>query len=102
MWQLMGRLNEPAFIGGVTLGMMASNFLYFGLGFLRKRLTALVPRCKAPGQILPIANLLMRGVSAALGLGGLFWPAGQSALGNIMKAVYSLAQSFGCPLHNCN
>ena len=32
---MMGRLDDPVFIGGVGLGMIVFNFIYFGLGFLR-------------------------------------------------------------------
>ena len=72
---MMGRLNDPAFIGGVGLGMMVFNFMYFGLGFLRMGTTGLVAQMHGAGQDTAIAHLLMRGVSVALGLGGcLFWP----------------------------
>ena len=69
---MMGRLNDPAFIGGVGLGMMVFNFIYFGLGFLRMGTTGLVAQMYGTGQDSAIAHLLMRGVTLALGLGGLF------------------------------
>ena len=31
---MMGRLDDPVFIGGVGLGMIVFNFIYFGLGGL--------------------------------------------------------------------
>ena len=67
---MMGRLNDPAFIGGVGLGMMVFNFMYFGFGFLRMGTTGLVAQMHGAGQETAIAHLLMRGVSIALGLGG--------------------------------
>ena len=39
---MMGRLDDPVFIGGVGLGMLVFNFIYFGLGFLRMGTTGLV------------------------------------------------------------
>ena len=72
---MMGRLNDPAFIGGVGLGMMVFNFMYFGFGFLRMGTTGLVAQMYGAGQDTAISHLLMRGISIALGLGGcLFWP----------------------------
>ncbi len=67
---MMGRLNDPAFIGGVGLGMMVFNFMYFGLGFLRMGTTGMVAQMYGTGQDTAIAYLLMRGVSVALVLGG--------------------------------
>ena len=39
---MMGRIDDPAFIGGVGLGMMLFNAIYFGMGFLRMGTTGLV------------------------------------------------------------
>ena len=50
--------------------MMVFNFMYFGLGFLRMGTTGLVAQMYGAGQNTAIAHLLMRGVSIALGLGG--------------------------------
>ena len=55
---MMGRLNDPAFIGGVGLGMMVFNFMYFGLGFLRMVPPVWWPRCTALDKILPLLTFL--------------------------------------------
>ena len=68
---MMGRLNDPAFIGGVGLGMMVFNFMYFGLGFLRIGTTGILARMYGAGPNTAIAYLLMRGVSVAPGRGGM-------------------------------
>ena len=68
---MMERLNNPAFIGGVRLGMMVFNFMYFGLKFLRISTTGMVTLMHGPVPNTAIAHLLMRGVSVALGLGGM-------------------------------
>ncbi len=67
---MMGRLNDPAFIGGVGLGMMVFNFMYFGLGFLRMGTTGMVAQMHGAEQNTAISHFLMRGVGVALGLGG--------------------------------
>ena len=71
---MMGRLNDPAFIGGFGPGMMVLNFMYFRLGFLRKGTTGMVAWMHGAGQNTAITHLPMRGVSVTLGLVGcLFW-----------------------------
>ena len=47
---MMGRLDDPVFIGGVGLGMIVFNFIYFGLGFLRMGTTGLVAQMYGTGQ----------------------------------------------------
>ena len=69
---MMGRLDDPVFIGGVGLGMIVFNFIYFGLGFLRMGTTGLVAQMYGTGQDDKIAFLLIRGITLAFGLGGLF------------------------------
>jgi MATE family multidrug resistance protein len=69
---MMGRLDDPVFIGGVGLGMIVFNFIYFGLGFLRMGTTGLVAQMYGTGHDDQIAFLLIRGITLAFGLGGLF------------------------------
>lgn len=69
---MMGRLDDPVFIGGVGLGMIVFNCIYFGLGFLRMGTTGLVAQMYGTGQDDKIAFLLIRGITLAFGLGGLF------------------------------
>ena len=96
---ISGGFHDPAFIGGVGLGIMVFNFMCFGLGFLHLGTPGLVAQIHGAGQDTAIGHLLVHGVSVALFLGEcLFWPVGQSALGNTREEVYSLAQSIGCAL----
>ena len=44
---MMRRLDDPVFIGGVGLGMIVFNLIYFGLGFLRMGTPVLLPKCMA-------------------------------------------------------
>lgn len=66
---MMGRLDNVAYIGGVGLGALIFNFIYFGFGFLRMGTTGLV--AQAHGRNLPdeIVNLLARGLFLALSFG---------------------------------
>lgn len=69
---MMGRLDEPVFIGGVGLGMLVFNFIYFGLGFLRMGTTGLVAQNYGRGADMMTVHILLRGISLAFGLGTLF------------------------------
>jgi len=47
---MMGHLNDPAYIGGVGLGMLVFNLLYFGFGFLRMGTTGFTARARGERQ----------------------------------------------------
>lgn len=66
---VMGRLPDPAYIGGVALGTLIFNFLYFGLGFLRMGSTGLVAQAHGRKDESEIENLLIRCVLIALIIG---------------------------------
>ena len=66
---MMGRLDDPVFIGGVGLGMLVFNFIYFGLGFLRMGTTGLVAQNFGRGAASATLAVLARGVTLALLLG---------------------------------
>ena len=53
---MMGRLDDASFVGGVALGSLVFNFIYFGLGFLRMGTTGLV--AQARGADIPLAGLM--------------------------------------------
>jgi MATE family multidrug resistance protein len=66
---MMGRLDNPAFIGGVGLGMMLFNAIYFGMGFLRMGTTGLVAQAHGADSPEKITHILIRGLILAMGLG---------------------------------
>ena len=68
---VMGRFPDPAYIGGVALGTLVFNFLYFGLGFLRMCTTGLVAQAHGRNDEVEIEDLLIRGLIIALTLGSL-------------------------------
>lgn len=66
---MMGRLDNVAYVGGVGLGALIFNFIYFSFGFLRMGTTGLV--AQAHGRNLPdeIVNWLARGLFLAFSFG---------------------------------
>ena len=69
---MMGRLDDASFVGGVALGSLVFNFIYFGLGFLRMCTTGLVAQAQGRGDLQEIENHLVRGLILAFCLGFLF------------------------------
>ncbi|MDB2390387.1 MATE family efflux transporter [Alphaproteobacteria bacterium] len=66
---MMGRLDDVAYVGGVGLGALIFNFIYFGFGFLRMGTTGLVAQAHGRDQPDEIVNLLARGLFLALSIG---------------------------------
>ena len=69
---MMGRLDDASFVGGVALGSLVFNFIYFGLGFLRMCTTGLVAQAQGRGDLREIENHLVRGLLLAFCLGFVF------------------------------
>ena len=55
---MMGRLEDASFVGGVALGSLVFNFIYFGLGFLRMGTTGLVAQAHGRGDATAIEHHL--------------------------------------------
>ena len=66
---MMGRIDDPAFIGGVGLGMMLFNAIYFGMGFLRMGTTGLVAQSQGEDAAAQIARIMVRGLVLACAIG---------------------------------
>ena len=66
---MMGRLPDPAFIGGVALGALIFNFIYYGFGFLRLCTTGLVAQAHGRRDEREIENILIRGLVMAMLMG---------------------------------
>ena len=66
---MMVRIDDPAFIGGVGLGMMLFNAIYFGMGFLRKGTTGLVAQSQGEDATAQIARIMVRGLVLAFAIG---------------------------------
>ena len=66
---MMGRIDDPAFIGGAGLGMMLFNAIYFGRGFLRMGTTGLVAQSQDDDAAAQIARITARGLVLAFAIG---------------------------------
>ena len=66
---MMGRIDDPAFIGGVGLGMMLFNAIYFGMGFLRMGTTGFVAQSQSEDAAAQIARIMVRGLFLACAIG---------------------------------
>ena len=66
---MMGRLENAGFVGGVALGALVFNFIYFGFGFVRMCTTGLVAQAHGRGATRDIENHMIRGLIVALSIG---------------------------------
>ncbi len=97
---LMGRMNDPAYIGAIAVGGIIFNLLYWGLGFLRPGTTGLTAQAYGSGNEAECFRLLFRSTSIGFGLGLLILilhrPLGQLCFGilNGSAQVESLAAEY--------
>jgi len=62
---MMGHLGDPSFVGGVGLGMLSFNLLYFSFGFLRMSTTGFTAPARGEGNMDEVTSLLARGLILA-------------------------------------
>ncbi len=67
---VLGQLGDPHYIGGVALGAMMFNLLYWGFGFLRMGTTGLTAQAEGSGDVQETGAILMRALLIA-GVAGL-------------------------------
>jgi len=63
---VLGQLGDPHFIGGVALGAVIFNFLYWGFGFLRMGTTGLTAQAEGSGNTKETGATLMRALLIAV------------------------------------
>ena len=88
---MMGRIDDPAFIGGVGLGMMLFNAIYFGMGFLRMGTTGLVAQSQSEDAAAQIARIMVRGLVLACAIGMIIILA-TPVITSIATAVFSASE----------
>ena len=88
---MMGRIDDPAFIGGVGLGMMLFNAIYFGMGFLRMGTTGLVAQTQDDDAAAQIARITARGLVLAFAIGVIIILA-KPVITGIATAVFSASE----------
>ncbi|GHD63168.1 MATE family efflux transporter [Jeongeupia chitinilytica] len=64
-----GHLPDPAYLGGVALGGLLLNFVFWGFGFLRMGTTGLVAQAHGAGDAEALRATLARALLLAFGLG---------------------------------
>ncbi len=64
---LMGRMDDPVYLGAIALGSVVFSFIYWGFGFLRMGTTGLTAQAYGKSQSDDILALLMRGLCIAVG-----------------------------------
>ena len=88
---MMGRIDDPAFIGGVGLGMMLFNAIYFGMGFLRMGTTGLVAQSQDDDAAAQIARITARGLVLAFAIGVIIILA-KPVITSIATAIFSASE----------
>ncbi len=62
---VLGQLGDPHFIGGVAIGAMIFNLLYWAFGFLRMGTTGLTAQAEGSGNMGEVGATLMRALLIA-------------------------------------
>lgn len=68
---VIGHLDDPAFIGGVALGTLLFNYVYWGFGFLRMGTTGLAAQAHGAGAEDEVRAVLARALILAAIFGAL-------------------------------
>lgn len=66
---VMGHLPDAAYLGGVAIGALIFNFLYWGFGFLRMGTTGFAAQAYGAGQAEDLSAALLRPLFLGAGLG---------------------------------
>ncbi len=70
---LMGRMDDPAYIGAIAIGGIIFNILYWGFGFLRPGTTGLTAQAYGQNNLPECYRLLLRSFILGLIFGLLIW-----------------------------
>jgi MATE family multidrug resistance protein len=69
---VVGRLPSPAFIGGVAIGTVIFNTLYWLFGFLRMATTGFAAQSLGENSPADLAHIFLRPLTVAVGVGLIF------------------------------
>ena len=70
---LMGRMDDPAYIGAIAIGGIIFNILYWGFGFLRPGTTGLTAQAYGKKQFGECYRLLIRALILGIAFGCILW-----------------------------
>ena len=62
---VMGHLDSPVYLGGVAVGTLILNYLYWSFGFLRMGTTAFTAQASGRNDALELRAVLWRGLAVA-------------------------------------
>jgi len=85
---VLGQLGDPYHIGGVAIGAMIFNLLYWAFGFLRMGTTGLTAQAEGSGNMGEIGATLMRALLIA-GVAGIFLVVAQVPISAISFTLLS-------------
>ena len=68
---VMGHLPDPAYLGGVAVGAVIFQFIFWGFGFLRMGTTGLVAQASGANDLIEVTATLLRSLLIAVTLGAL-------------------------------
>ena len=66
---VMGHLPDPAYIGGVAIGAVIFDFLFWGFGFLQMSTSGFTAQAQGAGDKTEVRATLIRAMALALALG---------------------------------
>ncbi len=66
---VMGHLPDPAYIGGVAIGAVIFDFLFWGFGFLQMSTSGFTAQAQGAGDHIEVRATLIRAMALALALG---------------------------------
>lgn len=66
---VMGHLPDPAYIGGVAIGAVIFDFLFWGFGFLQMSTSGFTAQAQGAGDRVEVQATLLRAMALAVGLG---------------------------------
>lgn len=66
---VMGHLPDPAYIGGVAIGAVIFDFLFWGFGFLQMSTSGFTAQAQGAGNAVEVRATLLRAMALAIALG---------------------------------
>lgn len=66
---VMGHLPDPAYIGGVAIGAVIFDFLFWGFGFLQMSTSGFTAQAQGAGDRVEVRATLLRAMALAVALG---------------------------------
>jgi MATE family multidrug resistance protein len=99
---LAGHMSGPEFLGGVALGAMVFNFLFWGFGFLRMGTTGFVAQADGAEDDRALRAIVMRALLLAFGIGLLLLLISGPLIGIALRLLGHGGEAFIQAAHYCH